>query len=1202
MLLADKWLPGGWTLTPPADWKCSQPQADVWNCGAWIKLPAGQTVDTQWSFQAPTGFNPSGDPLVRNNCILPDTCVAIALETGRKGGPASPGQTVSSGPGGVTAPGGGTQPGAGQQPQAGETADILGGAETGPDLKVTKNLLTTCEPGRRCDFVLNVTGVGDEPYKGSFVVTDTLPAGWTFAGGGKLGLWSCQKAGNDTVCTYDASKSPYLPAGGFTGGDTLGFGLQLNIPTNQPSGVVENCASIRFLGTPPERGSDANHTDCVAVVVGYPPKLTIAKRFDKTSCVPGESCDFTITVRNEGKGAYEGLLEIWDLAEDSDAIQVKKIDADPALNCGREGTLQVLLCTTKTSLKPGESRVIRVSATIDQMFAGSNSSIEKCAQTELYDTDPGSWDYERKLSFVRSLLIADKQIGYDLTEEPGKPLNISEITAVMAYKKDHDIKNDAGDPDATGEITDALLKSALPTFRDAAFDDDKAERNKDGSIIRKACSKVSLRPNLAMEKTGPSDVELTSGSKAGEECRYKHRCPFTINIKATNGQPYDGPITVREELPTGWKLTSWFPKSPGGWSCQGSNPVTCTIEEAHIPAGGSIQLDLSIEAAAAWYQWVAAQPNLTVSERRHPWIENCSYLLVDNQVFKQGPYASCYRARLSMADLSDFDYDAIGTGTCTPPNCSFYQFTATLKEEAYRGSLKIDGKLPVGSRFGKPVIGSTAAACPSSSWTCSGPQGASGNFACSANDCFVQPGEQIVVRLEGSVAPDLKTPPENPIEKIACSTFEWIRKSSAGSIEQQPGPARKEACFTTTILAKPRPKPCPPGERRDAAGLCVPIVKPLDLAITKRAIGDCNGKDVCRFQLSVSSKTGRPYLGKVALRDTFSVPGATLQQVSGQASCSQSGQLINCVAEPGGLASGKQLLLTLDIRMPKSGGNRQFENCAEIYVPDVTDNTELAREEVRLIQRALDHLGFNPGPIDGKIGNKTRSAASKARASLGLEGGVEIDRALLAALLGQQETEADANPANNRACVSVTLPQCGPGYSVVRATGECVCVPPRVERNGACILVQKPQPEKPVAKPQPRTPQPKAPAPRPVQPKPAPFECIGGVPVGGMCLCPPRYQPEPLAGRNGFRCVPQPVVQPAPRPAPQPVPVPAPQPAPKPAPQPVPGDVCPPGQVYSHQAGGCISKQQPAPLMRVNPLLPGLLPNYQLVLPPQPVQ
>ncbi|MFP1632704.1 peptidoglycan-binding protein [Zhengella sp. ZM62] len=1099
VLLADKWLPGGWILTPPADWKCSQPEPDVWNCGAWVKVPAGQTIETQWSFQAPAGFNPSGNPVVHDNCILPDTCVSITLETGRKVGPVTPGQTVSSSPGNISV-GTGGQTGGGQQQAAGETADILGGEESGPDLKINKNLLTTCEPGKRCDFVLNVTGVGSNVYKGKFTVTDTLPAGWSFAGGGTQGLWSCAKAGASTVCTYDAFKSKFFPTSGFDSSETLGFGLQLNIPSNQPDGIVENCAAINFLETPPANGKDANHKSCVNVVIGHPPKLTITKRFDKALCVPGESCDFTITVRNEGKGAYEGLLEIWDHSDSADGIEVKKIDADPALNCGREGTLEVLLCTTNTPLKPGESRTIRVSATISQMWAGSNASLENCARIELYDTDPTSWSYEKKLSFVRSLLIAEKQMTHDLLSEPDTPLNIAEIAAVMAYKKDQGIKGSNGKLDETGEITDAMLESALPTFRDAAFDDDTLERTTDGTIIREACSTVSLRPNLKITKTGPSDVELTGGSKAGHECRFDHLCAFTISVSATNGQPYDGPITLREELPTGWKLDNWFPKAPGGWTCQGSNPAICTIADAHIPAGGSIQLDLSIRATPAWYQHVDAQTQLTVSERRHPWIVNCSYVQVENQVLKQAPHASCYRARLSMADLSNIDYDAIGTGTCTPPGCTFYQFTATVREEAYRGPLRIDGTLPAGSQFPKPVISSTASGCLPSAWSCSTPQAT--GFTCRADDCFVQPGEQIAVRLEGSVAPDLKEPPETPLEKTACSTIEWIRKSSPGSIEQQPGPMRKRACFTTTILAKPRPEPCPDGLERNAAGRCVPIVKPLDLAIAKRTVGNCDGQENCRFQITVSNQNNTPFNGRIAIRDTLSVAGATLNRVSGRASCTQSGQTIDCVVEPGAVVAGRgQVLsvLSLDMTLPRRGGNRSAENCVEIYRPDAGD-LRLSRDDIRTLQRTLDQLGYDPGPIDGIMGRKTRDAANAAIANLNLSPGTRIDRALLSKLLGGGAEAEDINPANDRACVSVVLPECRPGFTHMRGSGECVCPSPMVERDGECVIVAPPQP--------------------------SPIICEGGsVDSRNRCICPSGWNRQRLA-RDHYRCSPPP--QPSP--------------------------------------------------------------------------
>lgn len=58
----------------------------------------------------------------------------------------------------------------------------------------------------------------------------------------------------------------------------------------------------------------------------------------------------------------------------------------------------------------------------------------------------------------------------------------------------------------------------------------------------------------------------------------------------------------------------------------------------------------------------------------------------------------------------------------------------------------------------------------------------------------------------------------------------------------------------------------------------------------------------------------------------------------------------------------------------------------------------LTRDERKLVQKALNYMGFDPGPIDGQFGPKTRSAISAARYQAGLFPGDRIDAALLRAL------------------------------------------------------------------------------------------------------------------------------------------------------------------------------------------------------------
>jgi peptidoglycan hydrolase-like protein with peptidoglycan-binding domain len=71
--------------------------------------------------------------------------------------------------------------------------------------------------------------------------------------------------------------------------------------------------------------------------------------------------------------------------------------------------------------------------------------------------------------------------------------------------------------------------------------------------------------------------------------------------------------------------------------------------------------------------------------------------------------------------------------------------------------------------------------------------------------------------------------------------------------------------------------------------------------------------------------------------------------------------------------------------------------------PDITNLNmdavpNLGRDIVRKIQATLEAKGFDPGPIDGVIGPKTRAAVRKYQDHFGIKASGEIDNQTLFAL------------------------------------------------------------------------------------------------------------------------------------------------------------------------------------------------------------
>jgi peptidoglycan hydrolase-like protein with peptidoglycan-binding domain len=61
-------------------------------------------------------------------------------------------------------------------------------------------------------------------------------------------------------------------------------------------------------------------------------------------------------------------------------------------------------------------------------------------------------------------------------------------------------------------------------------------------------------------------------------------------------------------------------------------------------------------------------------------------------------------------------------------------------------------------------------------------------------------------------------------------------------------------------------------------------------------------------------------------------------------------------------------------------------------------HASMSSDQVRQIQQALSDRGFDPGPVDGVMGPKTRQAMRNFRQAQGLSGGDSADSATLSAL------------------------------------------------------------------------------------------------------------------------------------------------------------------------------------------------------------
>lgn len=135
--------------------------------------------------------------------------------------------------------------------------------------------------------------------------------------------------------------------------------------------------------------------------------------------------------------------------------------------------------------------------------------------------------------------------------------------------------------------------------------------------------------------------------------------------------------------------------------------------------------------------------------------------------------------------------------------------------------------------------------------------------------------------------------------------------------------------------------------------------------------------------------------------------------LSGPLTCYDSGSGSQfCRAPTDILGSG--LTLPILISAGESYEKRTARLCAELSLP------KDASSQIRLVQTALDALGYEPGSLDGQNGPSTRAAVQALAARFELEVDDPLDPAFLT-LLGLGPFEDDIL-SNNQACAETVLP------------------------------------------------------------------------------------------------------------------------------------------------------------------------------------
>ncbi|WP_342642346.1 peptidoglycan-binding protein [Rhodoligotrophos ferricapiens] len=231
--------------------------------------------------------------------------------------------------------------------------------------------------------------------------------------------------------------------------------------------------------------------------------------------------------------------------------------------------------------------------------------------------------------------------------------------------------------------------------------------------------------------------------------------------------------------------------------------------------------------------------------------------------------------------------------------------------------------------------------------------------------------------------------------------------------------------------------PAPPAPAAGAATLPAPF----DLSIAVRGgVEACAPTYACPFTLVISNNGPGTYRGPLTIAEEVDTAVADLADWSPRRwSCERRETTFVCTHAALQLRPGESVSLRVDFvpwRVPAA----RVQNCARL----LWQGSTLSARNL-LVQESLSRLGFDPGPVDGLAGARTRSAIQAFAAEEGQPSDGQINDALLGRLFGSWGN-GDLRSQDDRDCASLPLrrsrgsvavaPDCGPTDLLLK--GRCV--------------------------------------------------------------------------------------------------------------------------------------------------------------------
>lgn len=242
------------------------------------------------------------------------------------------------------------------------TADVTVAA---PDLAITKTHSGTFVQGGQATFTLGVSNVGPVASQGTVTVSDTLPAGLTFASATGSG-WTCTGS-----ATFTCTRSDVLAAGAAYPPITL----TVNVTDTAPA-TVANTATVSGGGdSPDDNNSVVDSVPTVAVT-----DLSISKTADVPTAPVGGNVTYSLTITNNGPSRSTGSTVV-----DTLPAGMSFVSADAG--CVSTPSASTVTCTVG-ALASGASTTVQVTTRPDLGTAGR--SLTNSASIMANESDPTS--------------------------------------------------------------------------------------------------------------------------------------------------------------------------------------------------------------------------------------------------------------------------------------------------------------------------------------------------------------------------------------------------------------------------------------------------------------------------------------------------------------------------------------------------------------------------------------------------------------------------------------------------------------------------------------------------------------------------------------------------------------------------------------------------------------------------------------------